>query len=250
MSNTRLDPQRYFEFIDDATERLLAVAARGLDEAVPCCPGWTVADVVTHLAQVYEHKVRVMADNAWPTPWPPDELADQPPLELLIDAKAHLFAEFANHLITDETTTFSHDDQTIAFWARRMALEVAVHAFDVELAHDDVTPIADDIALDGIDEVLNVMLAGPWWSGLVSTRHPLNTSVLVRSEGLSWVCDVQADAVTVNAGGSAEVSATVSGEPMAMFLWLWGRLDDDRATVSGEASVAVEFRARLAECLG
>jgi uncharacterized protein (TIGR03083 family) len=250
MSATRLEPQRYFRSVDDDTERLLTVAGRGLDQPVPCCPGWAVSDVVSHLGQVYEHKVRVMADNAWPAPWPPEELAAQPPLDLLIDAKAHLFAEFADHLITDETTTFSADDRTIGFWARRMALEVAVHRFDVELAHGDVTAIADDIALDGIDEVLNVMLAGPWWTSLVSTRHPVDASVEVRSQKHSWVCDVQATEVTVTSGGRPEVAATISGPPMELFLWLWGRVDDSWITIIGDADAAVDFRARLSECLG
>jgi len=226
------------------------VAARGLDRPVPCCPGWTVSDVIAHLGQVYEHKVRVMADNAWPTPWPPEAMDALAPVDLLTDAKAHLFAEFADHLITDETTTFSATDQTIGFWARRMALEVAVHRFDVELAHDDVTPIADDIAVDGIDEVLHVMLAGPWWAQRVTTRHPLGSCVSVRTQTHSWLCDVQATEVTVVDGGQGEVAATIDGEPMTVFLWLWGRVADDHITVTGDAQVAAEFRARLAECLG
>lgn len=247
---SRLEPQFYFESIDGDTERLLEVAARGLDAPVPCCPGWTVADVARHVGEVYEHKARVMADNAWPDPWPPADLAELQPLDLLTDAKAHLFAEFANHLITDETTTFSVDDQTIAFWARRMALEIAVHRFDAERAHDDVTTIPDELAVDGIDEVLKVMLAGPWWTSLVTTRYPVSEYVTVTSGGHRWVCDVQANEVTVTDGGPAEVAATVTGDPMAVFLWLWGRVGDDQVTVTGDHQVAAEFRARLAECTG
>lgn len=246
----RLEPQRYFESVDSDTERLLAMAGRGLEATVPCCPGWTAGDVVSHVAMVYEHKVRVMADNAWPDPWPPPETSDDDLLTRLADAKAHLFAEFAEHRITDETTTFSADDRTIAFWARRMALEVAVHRHDVELAHDDVTPIPDDLALDGIDEVLRVMLAGPWWSPLGSTRHPVGAVVAVQSENRLWVCTAEAEQITITHDAGSAAAATVAGEPMALFLWLWGRVGDDRVTISGDAAVAAEFRARLEECTG
>jgi len=247
---SRLEPQRYFESIDADTERLLAIATRGLDADVPCCPGWTVADVVTHVAEVYEHKVRVMADNAWPDSWPPPGLADQEPLGQLADAKAHLFAEFAEHRITDETTTFYAGDRTIGFWARRMALEVAVHRYDAELAHGEVTAIPDDLALDGIDEVLRATLAGPWWVQRVSTRHPIGADVAVESAGHRWVCSAEAKRVTIADDATSPAAATVTGQPAAVFLWLWGRVGDDQVTFEGDQGVVAEFRARLVERTG
>lgn len=249
MTPARLDPQRSFELIDAYTERLLALAAESLEPAVPCCPGWTVRDVVEHVANVYEHKVRVMADNAWPDPWPAVDQVDVPPLVALSDAKAHLFEEFAEHRLDETTTTFSADDDTIAFWVRRMLLEIAVHCYDVELAHGDVTSIPDDVALDGIDEVLKVMLAGPWWAQSVATRHPVGASVAVTSGEQAWVCQVEAKQVSVSDGGG-DVAGTVSGDPMAVFLWLWGRVGHDQVTIAGDESVVAEFRARLAECTG
>ena len=64
-----------------------------------------------------------------------------------------------------------------------MALEAAVHRYDAELAHRDPTPVADDLAVDGIDEVLRVMLAGPWWAERVETEHPVDAVVAVESGG-------------------------------------------------------------------
>jgi hypothetical protein len=131
MNDTTLPAQRYFELIDSDTERLLEMGERGLTEPVPSCPGWDVAEVVWHTAGVYEHKVRVMADNAWPDPWPPPDFDGRPELDFLRGAKDDLFAEFARHDIEEPTTTFGADS-TIGFWARRMALEAAVHRYDAE----------------------------------------------------------------------------------------------------------------------
>lgn len=249
-ADTRLDPQDYFQSIDADTERLLKVAARGLDAPVPSCPDWQVADVVSHVATVYEHKVRVMADNGWPSPWPPPDFARREPIAFLRDAKTDLFAEFAAHEMSEQTTTFSPEDGTIGFWARRMALEVAVHRFDAELAHDAVTPIPADLAVDGVDEVLRVTLAGPWWDGLVDTEHPVDAPVAVEAGLHRWLCTLSARDVSVAAGSEARAVATISGDPEAVFLWLWGRVGDERVEISGEHDAGAEFRARLVECTG
>jgi uncharacterized protein (TIGR03083 family) len=246
----RLDPQRYFESIDADTERLLAMADRGLDAPVPRCPGWTVADVVRHVGQVYEHKVRVMADNAWPTHWPPEEFEALDPVDFLVDAKAHLFAEFANHQLDDQTTTFSDADTTVAFWVRRMALEIAVHRLDGEGAQGDVTPIPDDVAVDGVDEVLTVMLGGPWWESRVKTEHPVDAVVGIETGSRRWLCNVSATRADIGQDLMIPAAVTISGDPEPVFLWLWGRADDDRVTVTGSREVAREFRQRLAECTG
>lgn len=250
MTDIRLRPQQYFEIIDADTERLLEVAGRGLEAAVPSCPGWTVADVVSHVAMVYEHKVRVMADNAFPDPWPPADFADRPALEFLREAKTDLFDEFARHETTDETTTFSSDDSTIGFWARRMALEITVHRLDAELAHDAATPVSAELAVDGVDEILRVMLAGPWWDGMVDTAHPIDAVVAVETDGHRWLCDVTARRISVRDHAATPPAVTISGDPEAVFQWLWGRAGDERVMLDGDRHVTADIRARLRECTG
>ncbi len=247
---TKLTPERYFELIDADTDRLVAMGERGLKEQVPACPGWDVAEVLWHVAGVFEHKVRLMADNAWPDPWPPEwGFGDDEEIAFLQSAKTHLFEEFARHQIGEQTQTFGADT-TIAFWVRRMACEIVIHRLDGEQAHGETTAIPDDIALDGIDEVLQVMLAGPWWQERVQTDHPVDAVVAVEASGHRWVCDVQRTAVTVTADTSRPAAVTISGDPEAVLVWLWGRTGDNAVTTSGDATTAGEFRARLVECSG
>jgi uncharacterized protein (TIGR03083 family) len=243
---TALEPERYFALIDADTERMLEIAGRGLDADVPSCPGWTVANVVSHQAMVYAHKVRVMADNAWPDPWPPAELRGRPPLEFLRDAKDELFHEFARHDVGEQTTTFG-DDTSVMFWVRRMALEVAVHRIDAELAHDAITPIPDDLATDGVDEILTVMLHGDWAEWGAKTEHPVDATVAVEAGGLRWRCAASEAVVDVVRGSSEPVQATVAGAPSDVFLWLWGRRGDEAVDLAGDARAARELRLRLAE---
>ena len=254
MAATRLPPERYFDSIDADTERLVAMGERGLDASVPCCPGWTVDDVVRHTAQVFAHKVRVMADNAFPDPWPPADHATREPVEFLRLAKDELFTEFAAHEVSEPTTTFSPADSTIGFWIRRMALEVAVHRYDAELAHDAASGIADDVALDGIDELLTIMLGGPWWDDDAwQTEHPVEAVVAVQAGDRRWHADVRRRSVAITDGragtdGAGQAAATLGGEPQQVFLWLWGRVGDDAVVLTGDPRVTAEFRSRIQEC--
>ena len=246
---TLLTPERYFELIDTDTDRLIAMGERGLKAPVPACDGWDVAEVLWHVSNVYEHKVRLLADNAWPDPWPPEwEFADDEEIMFLRAAKTHLFEEFSRHEVDEQTKTFG-GDATVGFWVRRMACEIAIHRVDGEQAHGDRTPIPDDLAADGVDELLHVFLAGPWWADRVQTDHPVGRQIAVETSSHRWVCDVQGKSATVTDDGSAPAAATVSGEPEAVFLWLWGRGSHDTVTMSDER-LCEEFRSRIAECLG
>ena len=241
---TALTRERYLELIDRDTDRLLAMGERGLKAAVPSCPGWDVAEVVWHVANVYEHKVRVMANNAWPDPWPPKwPFADDEELAFLTAARDHLFEEFARHDSSEQTTTFGADS-TIAFWVRRMACEIAIHRYDAELAHEVPTPIDPELALDGVDEFLNVMLAGAWSS---KTEHPVDAAVAVETGEMRWWGHLSAGQVSFVQDSGEQADLTVSGAPEQVFLWLWGRAEEDQVRIDGDSSVVPELRARIVE---
>jgi uncharacterized protein (TIGR03083 family) len=147
------------------SDRLAEVGRMGLQAPVPSCPGWTVETVLRHTAQVYLHKVEILRLGARPEPWPPPGLADRDALELYGEASAAVIAELAKAGPDVATWTFSPTDRTSAFWFRRMAHETAVHRADAELAHAVLTPIDRELALDGIDEILRLMLGGPLVGG-------------------------------------------------------------------------------------
>jgi Mycothiol maleylpyruvate isomerase N-terminal domain len=65
-----------------------AAASVELTVPVPSCPGWTMGNLVSHLAEVYLHKVTVMRTGRWPEQWPPPGRTPEPPLRLLGRATA------------------------------------------------------------------------------------------------------------------------------------------------------------------
>ena len=143
-------------------ERLASVAEGDLATPVPSCPGWTVRDLVAHVAQVYEHKIECTRLGHAPDPWPPDWPDADQPLGWYRDAHARLLGMFDESDAATPSATWWPADQTVGFWARRMAHETAVHRIDAELARGVETPIDAELATDGVDELLRIMLEGDW----------------------------------------------------------------------------------------
>src|SRR4051812_38843289 len=153
---------RYLECIDTESGRF-ADAVGDLDAPVPPCPGWTVREAVRHLGAVYWHKIMCMRLQRQPEEgeWTTDPAKGQDIVGWFREAHQALRTELTSRDPASHSPTWWPPDQTVGFWYRRMALEVAVHRTDVESAYGAITPIDADIALDGIDEVLRRMLAGP-----------------------------------------------------------------------------------------
>src|SRR5438270_1932777 len=153
-----------------------------------------------------------MRQGKFPRPWPPEVTG--PSLDLLDREYAQLTAEFAARKPDEETITWYDPEQTVGFWIRRMAQETVIHRVDAELAlGEQLAEIPDDLALDGIDEVLERFLAFEsveWhedFTGLPDTALP---PVLVRAGEGSWLVRAVPEGVTVTrAGDTAGAGATV-----------------------------------------
>ncbi|MGZ4749182.1 MAG: maleylpyruvate isomerase family mycothiol-dependent enzyme [Oryzihumus sp.] len=236
-----LGAQRYREVLEEDFARLRSVAPRALDRPVPECEGWVGADVLRHTALVYLHKVETMRRGDWPDPWPPEGIEEAEPLGLIDDAHGQLVAELDERDPAGQARTWWPPDQSVGFWVRRMAHETSVHRRDVESAAGEGTPVAADLAVDGIDEVLMIMLAGDWSDAPVGTAS--GAAVVVSSGGHDWEVTLGPDRVDILRAVSGGAVATVSGEPSEVLLWLWGR--GPRPDVSGEEAVVTELRERL-----
>ncbi|ADB33996.1 protein of unknown function DUF1503 [Kribbella flavida DSM 17836] len=244
-----LPPERasfYLDCLRADSSRLAEVGRIGLAATVPSCPGWTVDTVLRHTATVYLHKIEILRLGRRPDPWPPD-LTAHDTFALYDEARAGIVEALEQAGTSLETWTFSPDDHTSGFWFRRMALETAVHRIDAELAHDIATPVDQELAVDGIDELLVLMLGGPWWAE-GDTEHPVDATVRITTAGRSWTVDANATSATVTSGTDGPADAEVFGEPTEIFLWLWGRLDQQLVQTAGDDAVVTAFRARVAEC--
>jgi hypothetical protein len=151
-------------------------------------------------------------------------------------------------------------DQTVGFWARRMAQETAVHRVDVEdgAGPDAHTPVDPELAVDGIDEVLGPFLSEDWadvtaeeW-GDVDPNAAEGESVLIRSGGRTWRSTLGPLVIHLDRfdgsdddGADTAAEASVAGDPEPVFLWLWGRRPDYLVDLDGDRAVLTAFRDRL-----
>jgi uncharacterized protein (TIGR03083 family) len=235
----------YASFVDrvrDDGRRLSAVAEGRLPADAPSCPGWKVRDLVSHVAEVYEHKIACTLLGEAPDPWPPEWPADRDPIEWFVDAHERLLEMFARSEPTTPSATWWPPDQTVGFWARRMAHETAVHRVDAELAAGAPTPIGSDLARDGVDEVLTIMLAGEWSED--ADDAATGQRVAVAAGQRSWTVVLERESVAV-ADGEREPHARIDGDPSNVDLWLWGRVPDERVHRTGDQAAIDLLRRRL-----
>jgi uncharacterized protein (TIGR03083 family) len=221
------------------------IAPHGLDHPVPACPPWDVREVVAHLATVYDHKVNAIRLGRRPEEgeWVTNEPFGKDTVEWFADEHAKMLAELMAHKPVDDAWSWWAPDQTVGFWYRRMALETVVHRVDVESGFGVPRAVDGELALDGIDEVLTLMLGG---EDEAAAEVPGTGTVNVVSGGTSWSVRLEDARTVVEPGAQASPDAELSGDPKDVFLYLWGRGPIDTLTSTGDGSRIALMRARLA----
>jgi uncharacterized protein (TIGR03083 family) len=249
-----MENSRYLECLQKDYLRIREVVPGHFAARVPSCPDWTVADLVRHVAQVYLHKVELMRNGKEPAVWPPEGFGQQDPLKLLDQGHTQLMSEFKARSARDATRTWYGPDQTVGFWIRRMAQETVIHRIDAELgAGALVAPVPDDLAIDGIDELLTVFVGYAFdeWPAEFTTalRESPGHSYLIRADparqrpSVSWLVRTAPDLLTVEGGSGKLADATrspdvlVSGTPAAVLRWAWNR--ESPGTTPGQSSSVV-----------
>ncbi|MGP3955902.1 maleylpyruvate isomerase N-terminal domain-containing protein [Nonomuraea sp. 3N208] len=107
--------------------------------------------------------------------------------------------------------------------------QVYLHRIDAELGTGQpVAPMPDDLAVDGVDELLKVFVAysvAEWGDDFtdILAGSPGRTYA-VRTDGAAWTMRTGPGLFTVEDGtGDDAADVTVSGPPAAVLRWLWNR---------------------------
>lgn len=222
-----LDQERLLDVLEtEATRAAASAGGADHDRPVPGCPGLTLGETVRHLGSVYRMAVTWIRTGERPPAWPRRPGDGESVEDYLRDGLRALLGELETHDPAEPCATWHPHDRSYAFWRRRMAHETTIHRVDVQNARAGVhDPIPDDVATDGVDEVLHL-----WFThrlaalGVAGTRH---ATVAVRTGGRTWLSTVTpTHTTTVDAAGAATppADAVITAAPTAMYLWLWGRL--------------------------
>src|SRR3954454_12470141 len=143
-------------------DALLHASGLHLKASVPTCPGWSVLDLLAHLLRVYRYAAR-QARSEERLPGDDTELAPEAVPAATADAHAELLLVLSE--LDPQTPAWNSDPDApdvAGYWRRRMAIETALHRWDVENAvrtgNGAPAPIEPALACDGIDEALTQLL--------------------------------------------------------------------------------------------
>jgi len=250
-----MENARFLECLESDFRRLRGIVPGHLDARVPTCPDWTVDDLTWHVGMVYLHKATGIREGAEPEEWPPPFDDKDSALELIDRAYGELLAEFAAHDPGEHSVTWYGPDQTVGFWIRRMAQETVIHRIDAELGvGESVSPIPDDLAIDGIDELLKVFVAFSVsaWSDYFTEAlaDSPGRTVAIEADGTVWRVTISPGKFTVEGGPGETITATapadvtVSGSPTAVLRWAWNREtpgEPSGVTVAGDQDALAEY---------
>lgn len=214
----------------------------GLTAPVPTTPGWSVRDLVVHQGVAHRRTAALFGGRSAPDrAYEEEGRAAGDPLDWARDGAIEAATRLS--LASDATPApvfLPGGGTPRRFWARRLCHETTLHAVDAAAAHlgrypvsADVDWISDEVALDGIDELLTGFVPRP-----VSRLRPEEEqSILVRvgAAGPRWLLDLGPHVPRVSRGGGREgADVLLTGSPRALYLALWNRSDELDASWLGD----------------
>lgn len=220
-------------------EAILAAARFGVDAEVPTCGEWHVADLLGHVGSVYRRAATVIGERATEeVKWTPPP-GDADPIDYLTEALDDLVEALTS--ADPDSPAWNRFDvpRTAAFWARRMAHESAVHRYDAQRAHGVAQPIDDDLARDGLDEAIDILL--PYIAARDELSLPEATYCFTAvDEEDSWAVSLGPDGVK-RLDMAKEPDVTARGTPSALLLAAYNRIRWTSLDVDGDAALLDEW---------
>jgi uncharacterized protein (TIGR03083 family) len=229
----------YFASLRGAGTQLADAADGRLDEPIPSCPDWTMADLVGHLGQVVTFwggvaSGRIADPRQHERPAPPEADARIDWFRASIDSAAD---ELASVDPTTERWNWSGSNQTAGWIARRMAHESAVHAWDGTAAVGAPVLPSTDLAIDGVDEFLEVF--APRCAERV--EGPDATVHLHATDGDGeWLVRTSPGSIEFERG-HAKGDAAVRGSAAELLLLCWRRVDPANLELFGDADAVARL---------
>jgi uncharacterized protein (TIGR03083 family) len=205
--------------------------AADLRAPVPSCPGWSLGNLVRHIGGGHRWAEEIVRTRA--TAFRPDDqvrkLDGDDSAELpgawLVEG-AQQFAGTLREAGPNAELWTPFDYGTTSFWARRFAHETLVHRADATLAAGTGFVAAQDIALDAVDEWMELDAHPEHFDIDPRKRELLGPGRTLAFEaadaGAAWFVDLTGDVITWRRG-RGQAAATVRGSLTDLLLVIYRR---------------------------
>jgi uncharacterized protein (TIGR03083 family) len=223
-------------------DRLRRLHPTELHRTVASCPDWDGEELIRHLGSVHRWALEwLTAEDAGAFPPFPEQPASTG--AALLDWLVNGAEALIGHLDDDDPLRPVGSflgPTNVAWWARRQAIETALHRWDAQLMAGQPDPIPADLAADAIEEWFDLQIARGWNPGpqRIGTIHLHGTD----AEG-EWL--IELDGGLAWSRGHQKGDAAVRGTVSDLLLLLWRRVPPSDVDVVGRADVLDRFLASL-----
>lgn len=238
-----LSPERYFATLKEGSAVILRLAQRNLNKRIETCPGWTAADLVSHVGTAWAWSAAVVeCGSRAEIPKAPGTLGTDVLLGWATDQAGHLIEALMASDLGSDCWTFGLPRSRM-FWLRRQALESAVHAWDLRKAVGLRATLVPDLAEDGVDEFLEVMLPrqirpGDGWTGTSLHLHCEDTVA-------EWTVRLGPEGAVTNVGPHVDADLHLCGSAEMLYLWCLNRVPATSLKMRGDSATADRWTASI-----
>ncbi|MEU4719739.1 maleylpyruvate isomerase family mycothiol-dependent enzyme [Nonomuraea dietziae] len=210
---------------------------------VPTCPGWDLRQLVTHTGGVHRWAALMVGELA-------TERFDRAALEAgfagLADEELAGWLREGAGLLDEALTAHPGDapmwawggDRHVRFWSRRQLHETVVHHADAALALGVTPDIPEEVAVDGVEEFLDILpYAGRWRPEVRELTGDGETISWRTGSGAAWLITLGPEGFT-HERSAARASATLHADTAAeLLLLIWRRGELERQRMDGETKL-------------
>lgn len=250
----RLSHERYCDEIVAQTDLLRShVRDADMTTPVPSCPGWNLGQLLRHVGGAHRmieeivrtRSIRPAADDRW-RDLSPYTREDAVVLDAWLADGATALADTLRAAGPDAEAfnPVPRGAQTAAFSARRMTHETLVHRADAALAIGVDVLVEPDVAVDAIDEWMELGAIPELLDVHPEKRQllELGQALCLRAidtdpaEGAGWTVDLAGDVIGWRRGcGAAAASVTAPLTELLLVIYRRRPLRSARTAVSGDA---------------
>jgi uncharacterized protein (TIGR03083 family) len=219
--------------------------SQAMDTPVASCEPWVGIDLLWHMIEVhYSWKFIAQTHLMNPADYVPrSKPADE---DMLTEYRAGLdeLIDVLSSIDPERSCWTWAGIQNVAWVIRRMAHETAVHAWDAHCAAGVIAEIDAELASDGIDEYMHVMVK----SNMREEEGALSGSVHIHCTDVDgeWLIVPTDTSDVVVTREHSKGDCAIRGSASSLLLGLWRRMPMSSLEVIGSEGVAEQFLNRTA----